>query len=159
VHPSRWPWNPDKPPLYIDLAARQDGDQLIVDSKLTARLRDNFFVESWIPPYAENLKSLRGLKFDWARSDQNQDHVYSNIALTHKLNEFGIHHEAEEYNGTWGEPNWPPDGRIATEVLPFFPLSSDFRAPAPGKPVAQYGVRRPCTAPCYQKNQPHDRPF
>jgi hypothetical protein len=51
---------------------------------------------------------------------QFQDHVYSNQALTHKLNEFGIVHDAEEYNGAWGEPNWGQKGRIYTEVLPFF---------------------------------------
>jgi Putative esterase len=112
--------NPDKPPLFIDFPAHKEGEQLIIDPKLTERLRNNFFLESMIPQYAENLKSLRGFKFDWARSDPNQDHVYSNQAFTHKLNEFGIAHEAEEYNGAWGEPNWGPDGRIYTEVLPFF---------------------------------------
>jgi hypothetical protein len=79
-----------------------------------------------IPQYADNLKSLRGFKFDWARSDSIQDHVYSNQAFTHKLNEFGIVHEAEEYNGAWGEPNWGKDGRIYTEVLPFFQRSLVF---------------------------------
>jgi len=112
--------NPDKPPLYIDLVAHKDGDKLIVDTKLTERLRTNFFLEEMIPQYADNLKSLRGFKFDWGRSDLNQDHVYSNQAFTHKLNEFGIAHEAEEYNGTWGERNWVEDGRVYTEVLPFF---------------------------------------
>jgi pimeloyl-ACP methyl ester carboxylesterase len=112
--------NPDKPPLYIDLSAHKEGDQLVIDSRLMAKLRDNFFIESMVPQYADNLKSLRGFKFDWDRSDQNQDHVYSNQALTHKLNEFGIRHEAEEYNGTWGEPNWGIDGRVYSEVLPFF---------------------------------------
>ncbi|MBB6144778.1 hypothetical protein HNQ77_002734 [Silvibacterium bohemicum] len=109
-----------KPPLFVDLPARMDGNQLVIDAKLTEQLRDNFFLETMIPQYAENLKSLRGFKFDWARSDTNQDHVYSNQAFTHKLNEFGIVHEAEEYNGTWGEPNWGSDGRVYTEVLPFF---------------------------------------
>jgi hypothetical protein len=112
--------NVGRPPLYIDLAARRDGDRLVIDSRLTERLRNNFFIESMIPRYADNLKSLRGLKFDWARSDANQDHVYANQALTHKLNEFGIVHEAEEYNGAWGEPNWGEDGRVYTQVLPFF---------------------------------------
>jgi hypothetical protein len=83
-------------------------------------LRNNFFLEAMIPQYADNLKSLRGFKFDWGRSDPNQDHVYSNQAFTHKLNEFGVAHEAEEYNGIWGERNWGEDGRVATEVLPFF---------------------------------------
>ena len=112
--------NPDKPPLFIDLSAHREGDRLAIDSKLMERLRNNFFLESMVPQYADNLKSLRGLKFDWARSDENQDHVYSNQALTHKLNEFGIAHEAEEYNGSWGEANWGADGRVYTEVLPFF---------------------------------------
>jgi hypothetical protein len=112
--------NPQKPPLYIDLAAHKDGDQLIIDTTLEDRVRANFFLESMIPQYAANLKSLRGFKFDWGRSDLNQDHVYSNQAFTHKLNEFGIAHEAEEYNGTWGDKTWGDDGRIYNEVLPFF---------------------------------------
>jgi len=112
--------NVEKPPLFIDLSARKVDGQLVIESKLMERLRNNFFLESMIPQYADNLKSLRGLKIDWSRSDLNQDHVYSNQALTHKLNEFGIVHEAEEYNGAWGEPNWGEDGRVYTEVLPFF---------------------------------------
>jgi Putative esterase len=112
--------NPDKPPLFIDLAAHKDGNQLIIDTGLAERVRANFFLESMIPQYADNLKMLRGLKFDWGRSDPNQDHVYSNQAFTHKLNEFGIAHEAEEYNGTWGDKTWGDDGRVYSEVLPFF---------------------------------------
>jgi hypothetical protein len=117
-----------KPPLYIDLQAHKEEANLVIDSAVTARLRDNFFIESLVPRYADNLKSLRGLKFDWARSDPNQDHVYANQALTHKLNEFGIAHEAEEYNGVWGTGNWGASGRIFTEVLPFFQRNLDFGA-------------------------------
>jgi len=96
------------------------GDELITDSKLTERLRSSFLLESMIPQYADNLKSLRGFKFDWSRSDANYDHVYSNQAFTHKLNEFGIAHEAEEYNGMGADPTWSEEGRVATEVLRFF---------------------------------------
>jgi hypothetical protein len=47
--------------------------------------------------------------------------VYSNQAFTHKLNEYGVVHEAEEYNGTWSDDaNWGVNGRVTTEVLPFF---------------------------------------
>ena len=122
--------NASKPPLYIDLQAHKDGENLTIDSAVTARLRSNFFIESLIPRYADNLKSLRGIKFDWARSDPNQDHVYSNIALTHKLNEFGIAHEAEEYNGVWGTGNWGSSGRIYTSMLPFFQRNLVLTAPA-----------------------------
>ena len=112
--------NPDKPPLFIDFTAHKEADKLVIDTKQMERLRNNFFIESLVQQYAENLKSLRGFKFDWDRSDLNQDHVYSNQALTHKLNELGIVHEAEEFNGTWGETYWGADGRIYSEVLPFF---------------------------------------
>lgn len=112
--------DPDRPPLFIDLLARQEGDQLIIDAKLMERFRNNFLLETMIPQYADNLRSLRGFKFDWDRSDANYDHVYANQALTRKLNEFGIAHEAEEFNGAWGEAYWGVQGRISTEALPFF---------------------------------------
>jgi hypothetical protein len=38
------------------------------------------------------------------------------VHLTHKLNEFGIVHEAEEYNGVWGTGNWSAEGRIFTRA-------------------------------------------
>jgi hypothetical protein len=104
----------------IDLTAHQEGEQLIIDSKIMERLRHNFYLETMIPQYADNLKSLRGLKFDWTRNDANFDHIYANQAFTRKLNEFGIFHGAEEYNGPFGESDWGADGRIYTEVLPFF---------------------------------------
>jgi hypothetical protein len=119
--------NPEKPPLYVDLPARREGGKLLIDSGLTARLRDRFFLESMIPQYADNLKMLRGFKFDWSRNDAIWDHVYSNQAFTHKLNEFGIVHEAEEYNGLWdANPYWGADGRVMADVLPFFQQHLEF---------------------------------
>jgi enterochelin esterase-like enzyme len=112
--------NPNKPPLFIDLYAHKDGDQFVVDSKLAQRLHDNFLLETMIAQYADNLKSLRGFKFDWERNDGNPDHVYANQALTRKLDEFGIPHEAEEYSSLWGHGTWGKDGRVYTDVLPFF---------------------------------------
>jgi S-formylglutathione hydrolase FrmB len=112
--------NPDRPPLYIDFAAHRASGRLITDTVLTERLRENFILEMQIPQYAENLKSLRGFKFDWGRSDGNQDHVYANQAFTHKLEEFGIPHEAEEYRGGWGDRVWGEEGRVYTDALPFF---------------------------------------
>jgi hypothetical protein len=111
--------DPGKPPLFMDLPARQEGDRVVIDAKLVARLRDNFNLDAQIPQYADNLKSLRGFKFDWSRMDGNYDHVYANQVFTHTLNEFGIAHEAEEYNGHFGA-DWGTEGRIYTDVLPFF---------------------------------------
>jgi pimeloyl-ACP methyl ester carboxylesterase len=117
----------NRPPLFIDLQARKSGDTYIVDAAATQRMRESFFLEALIPPYAENLKSLRGFKFDWDRNDEIQDHVYAAQVFTHKLNEYGIRHEAEEYNGVWNEDKWSQDGRVSTDVLPFFQRYLVFR--------------------------------
>jgi hypothetical protein len=112
--------NRAKPPLYIDLPARWEGEQLRIDAKLMDRFRNNFYLETMIPQYADNLKTLRAFKFDWNRADGNYDHVWANQNFTRKLNEFAVPHEAEEYNAPFGDPDWGNDGRLYSEVLPFF---------------------------------------
>ncbi|UYY59046.1 hypothetical protein [Sphingomonas sp. S2-65] len=47
-------------------------------------------------------------------------HVYSNQAFTHQLYEYGVPCEAEEYRGGWRGRHWTPDGRVRSELLPFF---------------------------------------
>jgi hypothetical protein len=120
--------NPDKPPLFIDLPARQEGRRVDIDAGVMERLRNNFYLETMIPRYANNLKSLRGFKFDWSRQDGNFDHIFANQAFTRKLNEYGVGHGAEEYNGPFGESDWGSDGRIYTEVMPFFAKTLVFDA-------------------------------
>ena len=49
--------------------------------------------------------------------------MFANQALTHKLNEFGIEHQAEEYNGLWDVDSfWGAEGRVIADVLPLFLL-------------------------------------
>jgi hypothetical protein len=77
-------------------------------------------LDNWVPRYAENLRQLKGIKFDWGRYDPNVDHIYSNQAFTRLLNEYGIAHEAEEYDGDTYSKNWIEHGRVTTDLLPFF---------------------------------------
>jgi hypothetical protein len=112
--------NPDKPPLYADLPARKEGGRLVVDTALTAKLQGGFLLDHALPRYADNLKTLRGFKFDWTRGDPNPDHVISNQAFSRLLTEFGVPHEAEEYVGGWGDRTWGETGRVYTDLLPFF---------------------------------------
>ena len=118
--------NPNRPPLYFDPPAHREDGVLIMDAALTEKLQQGFFLERHVGAYAENLKALRGFKFDWGRHDGNQDHVYSNQFYSRKLNEFGIPHEAEEYNGGWGDGMFNPGGRLETDVLPFFQRHLEF---------------------------------
>lgn len=112
--------NPARTPLLFDPPARLENGRLAVDPVLTERLNASFFLERQVPAHAANLKRLRGLMFDWARGDTNQDHIVSNLAFTRVLDVFGVPYEAEEYRGGWGERHWGEDGRIYTEMLPFF---------------------------------------
>jgi hypothetical protein len=112
--------DPDRPPLFFTPPARKVDGRLVVDAATTARLQASFFLDRQVAHYADNLRSLRGLKFDWGRGDTTVDHIVSLQAFTHTLDEFGIPYEAEEYRGGWGDRHWGADGRVFTDMLPFF---------------------------------------
>ena len=121
--------NPDKPPLYVDLPGRKDSGTLTVDAPQTARLIRNFLLVNQLPGHAGNLKRLRAFKFDWGRNDSNYDHVIANQAFARMLDEYGVTYEAEEYRAWWGEKTWGPDGRVMTDMLPFFAKNLTFGQP------------------------------
>lgn len=112
--------NPEKPPLFIDQYARMEDGELIFDTATSRRFYDSFFLEAEIPQYADALNSLVAFKFDWGRHDPNQDHVVANEYYSKKLRQFGVRHEAEEYQGGWGDKTWDEGGRVETDVFPFF---------------------------------------
>nr|WP_295106602.1 alpha/beta hydrolase-fold protein [uncultured Caulobacter sp.] len=109
-----------KPPLYADLPVRRIDGRIVVDAGMTRRLTDSFLLDRLAPRYVTDLRTLRGLKFDWGRDDPNPDHVVSNQALSRLLTEYGVPHEAEEYVGGWGDRTWGETGRVSTAMLPFF---------------------------------------
>lgn len=111
---------PDRPPLFFAAPATLTGGQLQVDPALTQRLQDNFFLDRQVGRYADNMRRLRGLKFDWARGDANPDHIVSLQAFTRTLDEYRVSYEAEEYRGGWGDRHWGKDGRVYSDMLPFF---------------------------------------
>jgi enterochelin esterase-like enzyme len=111
--------NPNKPPLYADLPVTLIEGKPALDPAITARLQNSFSLDHLIPIYAANMKRLRALKIDWGRNDTLYDHIYSNQAFVHKLDEYDIPYEAEEYHGGWGDKTWGPDGRFATDLVPF----------------------------------------
>src|ERR1700733_12310370 len=79
-------------------------------------------------PVAGTKSSTRG------GSDLNQDHVYANQALTHKLNEFGLAQDAEEYNRTWERrPGSATGRRCPNPSFRSICSSTQNKAPNPGK--------------------------
>jgi enterochelin esterase-like enzyme len=88
-----------KAPLYVDLPVKEAASNFSVDAERMRLLRSRFFISELVPQHVEQIKQLWAVKIDWPRSDSIYDHVYANQALTHLLNEYGIEHEAEEFNG------------------------------------------------------------
>ncbi|WP_436827728.1 alpha/beta hydrolase-fold protein [Sphingomonas sp. DT-207] len=112
--------NPERPPLFFDPSARLVERRAVADARVVARLHEGMSLSGQIPDHAENLKSLRGFKFDWGRADTIVDHVVGNQAFAHRLDEFGVPHEAEEHGGGFRDRHWGEQGRFFTEMLPFF---------------------------------------
>jgi putative esterase len=115
--------NPSRPPFYCDFVVEKNpAGQLAVDAGHVLLLKSRFFLEEIAQQEHANLARLRGIKFDWGRYDPNPDHVHSNLIFTRKLDELGIEHEAEEFRGLPWDKYWTDDGRVYTQVLPFFSL-------------------------------------
>jgi S-formylglutathione hydrolase FrmB len=111
--------NPSRPPFYCDFYMKKDGDKIVVDAENLIKAQRGFHLDETLNETYNNLKSLRGLAFDWARYDGNFDHVHAARAFTRKLDDLGVEHEAEEYRGTPWNHTWDDDGRFYTRVLPF----------------------------------------
>jgi S-formylglutathione hydrolase FrmB/ketosteroid isomerase-like protein len=112
--------NPNRPPLYFDPPARRVDGTIVIDSAVMARFHRGFALTDLLPDYADNLKSLRGLKFDWGRQDMIADHINGAQDLSRQLAEYGVAHEAEEHGGGFRDRHWGEQGRFYTDVLPFF---------------------------------------
>jgi ketosteroid isomerase-like protein len=123
--------SPERPPLFFDPPARAVDGAVQVDTRVMARFHQSFDLFGQIPAYADNLKSLRGLRIDWGRADPIVDHVAGNRAFVQRLDEFGVSHEAEEYGGGFRDRHWGEQGRFYGEVLPFFAKHLLF-----GRPIA-----------------------
>lgn len=120
--------NPARPPLYCDLAYELVDGTPRFHAGHTQRLWHNFLLDHVLREKADSLRQMRGIKFDWARFDPTQAHVISNRAFSRQLADYGIAHEAEEFNGVLWEKNWIEHGRVEHELLPFFAQHLEFAA-------------------------------
>lgn len=112
--------NAARPPFYCDFPVEMKDGAPVLNPEINRKLQRGFLLEESLDECAANLRSLRGLGFDWGRYDQTSAHVFANQVFSRKLNDLGVDHEAEEYNGGPWDKNWTPDGRFYTRLLPFF---------------------------------------
>lgn len=90
------------------------------------KTKAGFLLDETLKESAANLRTMRGIAFDWGRFDQVQAHVYSNQEFSRKLEDLDIEHEAEEYRGNPWDRTWTENGRFYTRVLPFFARHLEF---------------------------------
>ncbi len=112
--------NENRAPLYCDFLFEKDENgtlQLHPDN--VRKEQREFHLDERLDDYADRLRGLKAIAFDWARFDPTQDHVISNRRFSKKLMDLGVDHVGEEFVGDPWNKYWGDDGRIAQRVLPF----------------------------------------
>jgi S-formylglutathione hydrolase FrmB len=102
----------DQPIKYVD-------GKMEVNAAVLKKWETNFpinMIEAHIPA----LKSLSALKIDWGRNEDFKHIPITTMELSKKLESLGIKHFAEEYIGDHGNMIDGYEGRVFTEVFPFF---------------------------------------
>lgn len=119
--------HPGKPPFHCDFFMEvNNGVATLIPSKVRQAQKE-FLLDETLDESAENLRSLRGLAFDWGRFDLTQAHVESNREFSRKLGDLGVEHQAEEYAGGPFDKVWLDDGRFYSRVLPFIQAHLKFK--------------------------------
>ncbi len=111
--------NLNKPPFYTDLPAYYIGDSLVIDTSAVNKWTANF-ATNMIESHLTALRSLKAIKIDWGRNDAGRHIPVTCLEFSKKLEWYGVNHFAEEYLGGHAEHLEGTDGRIYTEILPFF---------------------------------------
>jgi S-formylglutathione hydrolase FrmB len=119
--------NPNRPPFYCGFFMELRNGEPAYHADNAVKLKKGFLLEETLDQAAANLRSLRGLAFDWGRFDTVTAHVVANQTFSRKLEDLAIPHEAEEYRGGPWDRNWTADGRFYTRVLPFLSRALVFR--------------------------------
>ena len=111
--------NPTNPPFYIDLPYKLVNDRLEPNEAGFAKWRDGSLVRMALR-YQTNLRKLRGLRFDSGYEDEFRFIPVNSRALSNELTNLGISHVFEEYNGDHRNRLWGRQGRLFSEILPWF---------------------------------------
>lgn len=112
--------NLDRPPFYCDFFMEPENGEPKLHVENTKKAKAAFHLEETLEESADNLRSMRGIAFDWGRFDPTQAHVLSNRRFSRMLEDLAIEHEAEEYRGDPWNRTWTEYGRFYARLLPFF---------------------------------------
>ena len=105
--------------LQADQPIKYVNGKMVVNADVLKKWEANFPI-NMIENHIADLKSLTALKIDWGRNDEFKHIPQTNLEISKKLEALGIKHFAEEYIGDHVNMLDGYEGRIFTEVLPFF---------------------------------------
>lgn len=110
--------NPENPPFYVDLPFKMVEGKMQPDEPAFSKWAENSPI-NMVRRYRDNLRKLRGLRFDSGYEDEFQFIPVNSRRLSSELTNNGIEHTFEEYNGDHRNRLWGKRGRLYTEVFPY----------------------------------------
>ncbi len=113
--------NPDRAPFFVDFPFALENGELVPNGAVHEAWNERF-PALLAPRYRANLLRLRGLRFDAGTEDEFTHIPAVSGELSRVLTELGVPHVYEEYNGDHRNRLWGREGRMYTEVLPWFSL-------------------------------------
>lgn len=111
--------NANEPRIQADEPIKYTGGKMEVKAEVLKKWEANFPI-NMMEDHLPALKSLTALKIDWGRNEEFKHIPATNLAFSKKLEALGVKHFAEEYIGDHVNMLDGFEGRIFTEVLPFF---------------------------------------
>ena len=105
--------------MQADQPISYEGGKLKVNAAVLKKWEEQFPI-NMIEDHLPALNSLTALKIDWGRNEDFKHIPATNLQFSKKLESFGVKHFAEEYIGDHSNMIGGYDGRIFTEVFPFF---------------------------------------
>jgi S-formylglutathione hydrolase FrmB len=111
--------DPSVPIIQAKLPVHFIGDSAVYNTAIIKKWEANFPF-NMIDDHLDHLKSLTALKMDWGRNENFAHIPVTAMQFSKKLEAYGIYHFAEEYIGDHVNMLGGFDGRIYTELLPFF---------------------------------------
>jgi S-formylglutathione hydrolase FrmB len=105
--------------LQADQPIKYVNGKMEVNAAVVKKWEANFPI-NMIEAHLSALKSLAALKIDWGRNEDFKHIPVTNLTFSKKLEALGIKHFAEEYIGDHVNMLDGFDGRVFTEVFPFF---------------------------------------
>lgn len=111
--------------LSATMPVTYNGNSMIVNEEVKIKWEANFPL-NMIESHLTELKSLNAIKIDWGRNDGSKHIPLTCIQFSKKLEANGVKHFAEEYLGGHVDKQGGLDGRIYTEMLPFFEMYLKF---------------------------------